>query len=213
MNQSLIFGILFWKYYFGDKTFLFLPIRSSWHRIFLFFNFRFSNWSLKVNKNERKRYSYYNTVSLKKLHTHFMNLNSLDIEKNMLLQHSQKPFWLYKFSSKHVSVWCQKKHLHCTISWRPRTAFLKHFESKCLYISVYLRKKIFVPDAFQILFQKFYLVGGRVGGRLNNFLQAAYCLDLVNCFTIFNFYWNFWKFNHFSHFDTSICGIKDGLQG
>ena len=109
MNQSLIFGILFWKYYFGDKTFLFLPIRSSWHRIFLFFNFRFSNWSLKINKNERKRYSYYNTVSLKKLHTHFMNLNSLDIEKNMLLQHSQKPFWLYKFSSKHVSVWCQKK--------------------------------------------------------------------------------------------------------
>ena len=57
---------------------------------------------------------------------------------------SQKPLWLYKFSSKHVSVWCQKKHLHCTISWRSKTAFLKHFENKCLYISVYLHKKSFV---------------------------------------------------------------------
>ena len=35
-----------------------------------------------------------------------MNLNSLDIKNNMLSQRSQKPFWLYKFSNKHVSVWC-----------------------------------------------------------------------------------------------------------
>ena len=42
--------------------------------------------------------------------------------------------------------WCQKKHLHWTISGRPRTAFSKHFESKCLYISVYLRKKFFIPE-------------------------------------------------------------------
>ena len=32
-----------------------------------------------------------------------MNLNSLGIEINMFLQHSQKAFWLYKFSSNHVS--------------------------------------------------------------------------------------------------------------
>ena len=70
--------------------------------------------------------------------TQVMNLNSLDIGNNMLPQYSQKPFLLYKFPSKHVSVWCQKKHLACNISWRPRTAFLKNFESKCLYISVYL---------------------------------------------------------------------------
>ena len=54
-----------------------------------------------------------------------MNLHSLDIENNILPQHSQKPFWLYQFSSKHIS-------------WHPKTAFLKHFESKFLYISVYL---------------------------------------------------------------------------
>ena len=33
----------------------------------------------------------------------------------------------------------------CTISKSQRTAFSKHLESKCLYIRVYLRKKIFVP--------------------------------------------------------------------
>ena len=54
---------------------------------------------------------------------------------------SLKPFWLYKFFSKHVSMWCQKKYLGCNISWCPRTAFLKHFKSKFLYIYVYLLKK------------------------------------------------------------------------
>ena len=59
------------------------------------------------------------TIQFRSKHlTHFANLNSLDIENNMLPQHSQKPFWLYKFSSKHVSVWCQKKYFGCIISWR-----------------------------------------------------------------------------------------------
>ena len=70
------------------------------------------------------------------------NLNSLDIENSMLSLRSQKPFSLYKFSSQHFSVWCQKKHLQCIISSRPRTAFFKQFESKCLYISV--RKFMFL---------------------------------------------------------------------
>ena len=75
--------------------------------------------------------------------THFTNLNFFDIENNMLPKHSQKAFSVYKFSSKYVSVWCQENHLHWTISWRPRTTFLKHFESECLYVSVHLSKNIF----------------------------------------------------------------------
>ena len=78
--------------------------------------------------------------------THFMNLNSFDIKNNRLPQHSQRTFWLYNFSSNHVSIWCQKKILWCTISWRPRTAFLKHFKRKCLYVSKYLLEKIFVSE-------------------------------------------------------------------
>ena len=71
-----------------------------------------------------------------------MNLNSLDIENNMLLQHSQKLFWIYeKFSSKHVSVWCQKKTVTLHRFLTHKTAFLKQFERKCPFISVYPHKK------------------------------------------------------------------------
>ena len=73
---------------------------------------------------------------------HFTTLNSLDIVKMILPQHIVRPYSLYKFSSKHFWLVSEKKHLHCTIS---RTAFSKHFQSKCLYISVYLRKNIIVP--------------------------------------------------------------------
>ena len=72
----------------------------------------------------------------------------------------KSPFWIFKFSSKHVSVWCQKKYLHRTISWHLRTAFLKHFESKCfvfLYISV---RKCFFQRSSKVLSDGDGLVGG-----------------------------------------------------
>ena len=53
--------------------------------------------------------TYFAIQACSKHFTHFMNLNSLDIENNMLSKHCQKSFSLYKFSRKHVSVWCQKK--------------------------------------------------------------------------------------------------------
>ena len=139
-------------------------------------------------KTSQRDYSFYNTVSLKNF-THFTNLNSFEIENNMLRNHSQKAFSVYKIFSKHVSVWCQEKHLHCTISWRPRTTLLNHFKSKCLYISVYL-SFCFKDEA------RFYLV---VWGleRLNNSLKVVHCLSLIKCFTIFHFNWNFSKFNYF----------------
>ena len=68
-----------------------------------------------------------NTVSLKKLHRTY--LTSLNIIKDILQQHSEKPYSLYKFSRKAVSFWCQIKHLHCTISMHPKTAFLKHLKN------------------------------------------------------------------------------------
>ena len=80
-------------------------------------------------KLAEKDHSFYNKVSLKKSHSFYTNLNLLNILKNILQQHSQK----------HVFSLCQKKHLHCTISRRSRTAFSKHLESKYLYIPVNLR--------------------------------------------------------------------------
>ena len=87
-----------------------------------------------------------------------------------------------KFSSKHFSLWYQKKYLYYTISWRPRTTFLKHFESKCLFLYISLKKNCFRDVV------RFVLVveGERWdGGRLNKFLKAVHCSGLAKCFTIF----------------------------
>ena len=111
----------------------------------VFLDFRFSRRKSQSQQKLLIKITYFAIQVRSKHLTHFTNVNSLDNENNMLPKHCQKSFSLYKCFRKHVSVWCQKKHLHCTISWHPRTAFLKHFESKFLYISVYLIKKIFVP--------------------------------------------------------------------
>ena len=115
----------------------------------------------------------------------------------MLPKHSQKPFWLYKFSSKHVSVWCQKKYLHYAISWRPITAFLKHFESKCLYISIYLlKKKLFLRRSK--VWPCGMVVGGGMEGdwkkllrrfvvwALQNVLQFCILIEIFENSTIFS---------------------------
>ena len=77
------------------------------------------------------------------------NLNLNDTENNMLPQHSQKPFLLYKIFSKHISVGVRKNICRndavLFLDAQELQQFLEHIERKCLYISVYLRKKIFVP--------------------------------------------------------------------
>ena len=89
---------------------------------------------------------------------------------------------LFKFSSKHVSGWCQKKHLHGVFSRWPRTAFSKQLESKCLYILVYLYKKLLS------------------GAGQNNSVKEANYLVLVNFFKVFQLNWRLWKFNYNSAF-------------
>ena len=53
----------------------------------------------------------------------------------------------------------------------PKTAFLKHFETKCPFISVYLRKKRLTKVLSDARW-----VGG---GWIINFIKAAQFLDLV----------------------------------
>ena len=62
----------------------------------------------------------------------------------------------------------------------PKKCILEALERECLYIFVYLPRKIFIPKT-----QKGLIWCG--GGRLNNFLEAARCLNLAKCFTIFHF--------------------------
>ena len=92
----------FWKYYYGYTTFLYLSSRCS------VFNSTFSNRKSQDQQKLAKKITHFTTEFRLKILTHLTNLNSLDIEDNMLSQRSQNPFWLYKFSSKHGSVWCQK---------------------------------------------------------------------------------------------------------
>ena len=96
--------------------------------------------------------------------THFTKPNSPDIEK-MCSRNTTKNLPHFTNFPK-ASGWCHKKHLHCNISTHPRSAFSKHFVSKCLYIYVYLRKKICVAETVV----SFYL-GGDARGRLNNSLR------------------------------------------
>ena len=95
---------------------------------------------LKANKNYQKDHLFYNTVSLKK------NPSFYNPQLSQFILATQPKNSLYKFSSKHVFGWYQKKHLNYTIPRRPRTTFSKHLESKCLYIPVDLRKKFFTSE-------------------------------------------------------------------
>ena len=61
-------------------------------------------------------YLLYFLVFCQKNFTYFTKLNSLNIIKSILLEHSQK----------HVSCWCQKKKIHCTISRRPKSNVCIH---------------------------------------------------------------------------------------
>ena len=132
-SKSHIWNSFFWKYYFGHTA-----LYSVIQRFYIS-----PDAPIDITRfSSRKSQSQQN---LTKKITHF-TINTLDIENNILPQHSRKPFWLCKFSNRHVSVWCQKKYLHCTHSWRPIIVFLKHFEINCLYISIYLLMKIFLLE-------------------------------------------------------------------
>ena len=131
-DPNLMFGILFLKIFFRAYNFFIFVLTFQWKssEFFLFQAFQRVSKPTRINE---KHHSFHNTVSLKKTHSFYAS--------QLTSQHSQKPFWFYKFLIKLVSVLCQKKHFHF-----PRTSFLKHFESKYLYISVYLRQNIFVPE-------------------------------------------------------------------
>ena len=97
----------FWRYYYGYTNFLYSSTRCSGH-LQSFFNSTFSNRKSQNQQKLAKKITHFTTQFRLKILTHFTNLNSLDIEDNMLSQRSQNPFWLYKFPSKHGSVWYQK---------------------------------------------------------------------------------------------------------
>ena len=107
--------------------------------------------------------------------THFTNLNSLDIIKNILPQHSQK----------HVSGWCQKKNI-CT---EPFLDALKlHFWSTWTANVSNLRSNIFVPEtlkAFIWRWQNSSPQGNRCLGLVGKCLRFFYLIEIYKCLTAF----------------------------
>ena len=84
----------FWKYYMGHTTFIHSSKSSSGHQSFFFFNFRFSDRKSQSQQKLAKKVTYFTIQFHSKNLTRFTNLNSLNIENNMLSQHRQKTFWL-----------------------------------------------------------------------------------------------------------------------
>ena len=133
MIQNLTFAILLLKILFpAYKFFIFIRVFQQTSSK-VSFDFRFSGRKSQSQQKLSIKMTHFAIQFRSKQLTHFTSQSSLDIENNMLLKHSQKPFALYKFSSKHILVSVRKNF---TISWYRRTAFLKHFERKCLCISV-----------------------------------------------------------------------------
>ena len=79
------------------KVFIFVQT-FHWISLEFFFSFRFSSRKSQSKQQLAKKIPHFTIQFCSKNLIHFMNLNWLEIENNMLSQHSQKPFWLYKFS-------------------------------------------------------------------------------------------------------------------
>ena len=123
--------------------------------------------SLKASKNKQKRslvlqhsfaqnpHSFYEA----QLTQHYKEYAPATQPKTLLtLRYTQ----IYSISQQTCFWFVSEKFLHCIISGHPKTSFWKHWESKCLYIPVYLRKKFFP-------------------------FKAACCLGFVKCFKMFHF--------------------------
>ena len=146
----------------------------------LYFNFRFSSRKFQSQAKLAKNITYFTIQFCSKCLTHYINLNPLKFLK-MYSRNTAKNNIHFKISSKHVSGWCQKSHLHCFISRRQRTAFSKHYKAN-------VRIFMYIPVR-KVLFQRRGKLLSR--GGLNNFLKTARCFGLEKCFKIFHFNWNF----------------------
>ena len=215
--SSMFFG----KRFFSQQTHVFFIMKN----ILIMYLTHQIKWDIKVGsffilgRAELKRWlpwlnsktiNHFTIKSCWKNLAHFTNFNSLNIVKKHTPKHSQKFFSLYKFSRKHVSGCSQKKHLHCTISRRPKAAFSKHLETKCLYVPVYLRRKILFQRRRKLL----------PGEGMNYCLKAIMFCNLENVLKFLILIEIFGNLTIFQYFYTSINSIETlkfsrqfGIQG
>ena len=215
--SSMFFG----KRFFSQQTHVFFIMK----KILIMYLTHQIKWDIKVGsffilgRAELKRWlpwlnsktiNHFTIKFCSKNLAHFTNFISLNIVKKHTPQHSQKSYSLYKFSRKHVSGCSQKKHLYCTISRRPKEAFSKHLETKCLYVPVYLRRKILFQRRRKLL----------SGEGMNYCLKAIMFCNLENVLKFLILIEIFGNLTIFQYFYTSINSIETlkfsrqfGIQG
>ena len=107
-----------------------------------FLNFRFSSRESQSQQKLAKKITHF-TIQFPST----ILWTSIHLKLKMIPSHNTvKSLSDFTNFPADMFVSCQKKYLHCTLSWRPIIAFLKHFESKCLYISIYLLMKMFLLE-------------------------------------------------------------------
>ena len=186
MIQNLIFTIIFLKILLWACNDFIYVYTFQWTSSEFFLIFRLFSRKSQSQQKLAKKVTHFTIQFRSKNLTHFTKLNSLDIENNMLPQHSQKLSWL---------------------SWK--TFGLHHFltPKNCILVELWKQMSVSFCISLQENFcskdvVRFCLMKGGLGTgeRLNNFLKAACCLGLMKCFTIFHFNWLFLKIKHFSAF-------------
>ena len=190
--KYLIIGILFLKILFrANKGFIFVQT-FQWIPFEFFFNFRFSSKKSQSQQKLAKKRSHI-LLFWSKNFTHFTNLKSLGIENDMPPQHSQKPFWLYKFSAN-IFLSGIRKIFVLYHFLTPKNCILEAlWKQMSAYFLISPKENVCSRDVV-----RFYLVRSEMGRRrLKNFLDVARCLDLAKCFKAFHFNWYFWKFSCF----------------
>ena len=124
--------LFFWKYYFGP-TISFIFVRTfQWTSSKFFYSKFFSRKSQREQRLAKKKslilqYSFAQKISL------ILRTSTHLTLKIICSRNAAKKF--SDFTNFQQTCFClvSEKYLFSTISWRPRTAFLKQIESKCLY--------------------------------------------------------------------------------
>ena len=143
MIQNVIFGILCLKILFRAYNVFIFVQTFQWTSSEFFLISDFLAESLKANKNWQKRshilqYSFTHKISLV-----FRTSTHLTLKIISTRNTAKKLSDFINFSAYFCLLSEEIFALHHFLT--PRTAFLKHFESKCLNISIYLIKKTVFP--------------------------------------------------------------------
>ena len=196
------------------KVFIFVQT-FHWISLDFFFNFIFSSRKSQSKQQLAKKITHFTIQFCSKNLIHLMNLNWLEIENNMLSQHSQKPFWLYKFSANMFLFGIRKnictapfldaQELHSSITLKANV---------CIFLYISLRNLLFQRRS-KVFSGKSWDGGrevarGREGGL--RWLAASALQNVLQFFILIDFFENSTIFYHFDTIALKHWNFLDNLD-